>query len=236
MDNLLTLFNQEVSATSFSYILLFVSFIGGIIASLSPCTLGILPIIVGYIAGYGHKSNLKTFVQMFFFVLGMAVILTSIGILCAIGGKIFLNKHADIGALFLSGIILVMGLNLIGILELQMPVFIKQMPQNNSSDIVFYPFLIGSLFALASTPCSTPILASIMAFASMSANFVKAGLMLFCFALGQGLIIILVGVFASLLKNLKKVAIISETIMQASGILLIITAGYFYFKIFSSLF
>ena len=42
---------------------LFIAFLGGVIASLSPCSLGILPIIAAYVGGYGDdtdsKANLK---------------------------------------------------------------------------------------------------------------------------------------------------------------------------------
>lgn len=235
MDNLISIFNQEISSTNFSWWLLLISFLGGIVSSLSPCTLGILPIIIGYVAGYSSKNGLKTFFQMSFFILGMAIVLTTLGLMCAIGGKILVNKYADFFALIVNGIILLMGLNLLGILDFQMPVFIKQMPQNNSKNLFFYPLLIGGIFALASTPCSTPILAGIMGFASLSANILLAGLMLFLFAMGQGLVIVLAGVFTSILKGLKTISKVSNILMKLSGLLLVIVSGFIYWKIFSGL-
>ena len=38
----------------FSAIMLVVSFLGGLLASISPCSLAMLPIIVGYVGGYAH--------------------------------------------------------------------------------------------------------------------------------------------------------------------------------------
>ena len=235
MDKLIALFNQETANASFSWWLFLISFLGGVISSLSPCTLGILPIIIGYIAGYSKKSTLKTFIQMSFFIIGMALVLTTLGLLCAVGGKILINKYAEIFALIVNGIIFIMGLNLLGILEFQLPVFIKEMPQNRSNDLVLYPLLIGSIFALATTPCSTPILAGIMGFASLSANMVIAGLMLFLFALGQGLVIVFAGVFTSMLKQLRTISRISSVLMKLSGILLVVVSIFLYWKIFSPL-
>lgn len=233
MDNLLTIFNQEVTSDGFSWLLLLISFIGGVISSLSPCTLGILPIIIGYIAGYSNKNGFKTFLQMLFFILGMALVLTSLGLICAIGGKILINKYAAIFALIVNGIIFLMGLNLLGLFDFHMPVFVKQMPQNNSNDLILYPLIIGAIFALASTPCSTPILAGIMGFASLSANIALAGLMLFLFSLGQGLVIVLAGVFTSVLKGLKAFAKVSGLLMKLSGIILLTISIFIYWKIFS---
>lgn len=233
MDNLITIFNQEAANASFSWWLLIISFFGGIISSLSPCTLGILPIIIGYVAGYSNKSGIKTFIQMTFFIFGMALVLTSLGLICAICGKILINKYAAIFGLIVNGIIFLMGLNLLGILDFQMPVFIKQMPQNNNNDLVLYPLIIGAVFALASTPCSTPILAGIMGFASLSANIIMAGLMLFLFSLGQGIVIVFAGVFTSILKGLRAFSRVSGVLMKFSGIILIAISLFIYWKIFS---
>ena len=233
MDNLISIFNEAIVSANFSWWLLLISFLGGVISSLSPCTLGILPIIIGYVAGYSNKNGIKTFIQMSFFILGMAIVLTTLGLLCAIGGKILINKYATYFALLVNGIIMLMGLNLLGIVDFQMPVFIKQMPQNNNNDLILYPIMIGAVFALASTPCSTPILAGIMGFASLSANIPLAGLMLFLFALGQGLVIVLAGVFTSILKGLKNISKYSSILMKVSGIILILVSAFIYQKIFS---
>jgi len=233
MDKLISIFNQEATSANFSWWLLLISFLGGVISSLSPCTLGILPIIIGYIAGYSKKNALKTFIQMSFFIIGMAIVLTTLGLLCAIGGKILINRYAEIFALIVNGIIFIMGLNLLGVLEFQLPVFIKEMPQNKSNDLILYPLIIGSIFGLATTPCSTPILAGIMGFASLSANLIIAGLMLFLFALGQGLVIIIAGVFTSILKQLRTISRVSSVLMKLSGLLLVAVSIFLYWKIFS---
>ncbi len=235
MDSIITIFNQEAASTNFSWLLLLLSFLGGVISSLSPCTLGILPIIIGYVAGYSNKNSIKTLIQMTFFILGMALVLTTLGLICAIGGKILINKYSAVFGLIVNGIIFLMGLNLLGILDIQMPVFIKQMPQNNSNDLVLYPIIIGIVFALASTPCSTPILAGIMGFASLSANLALAGLMLFLFAIGQGLVIVIAGVFTSILKGLRSISRVSGVLIKISGIILITISIFIYWKIFSGI-
>jgi cytochrome c-type biogenesis protein len=88
------------------------------------------------------------------------------------------------------------------------------------------------VFALIGTPCSTPILASIMAFATISTKISYAVIMLFLFSIGQGLILILAGFITSKLKNNNNFYKISENIMKISGILLIFVALYIFYKIF----
>lgn len=224
---------QYLQTEQFSFIFLIISFLGGILASISPCSIGIIPLIVGYVGGYGDEKNkVKTFVQLCSFVFGLAVVLSVIGVLCAIGGNVFVAIGGNYWILFLASFILIMGLNLLGLIELQLSPIVKRFPKGNSASLFVYPFLIGILFAFAASPCSTPILAGIMSFATLTKNIFTASLMLLCFSLGQGVIVILAGMFTSFLKGMKSNAHISEFLMKFSGVLLIFAALIIYLKIF----
>ncbi len=224
---------QYLQTEQFSFLFLIISFLGGILASVSPCSIGIITLIVGYVGGYGDEKNkIKTLVQLCSFVFGLAVVLSVIGILCAVGGNVFVAIGGNYWILFLASFILIMGLNLLGLIELQLSPIVKRFPKGNSASLFVYPFLIGILFAFAASPCSTPILAGIMSFATLTKNVFTAGLMLLCFSLGQGVIVILAGMFTSCLKGIKKSAHISEFLMKFSGVLLILAAAIIYLKIF----
>ena len=230
MEDLVILFSNQTSI----YILLLASFLGGLISSISPCSLSMLPLIIGYVGGYSEEKPVKTLVQMIFFVLGASIVFSIIGVFCALTGKIFIGNPYF--ALVVASIILIMGLNIAGILDIQLPAIIKEIPKNNFNNEFLYPILLGVVFALIGTPCSTPILASIMAFASISAKISYSVLMLFLFSLGQGLIFILAGFITSKLKSSgDKFYNISEKIMKISGILLIGVAIFIYYKVFGAL-
>ena len=232
---LASLFQNIVNSGHLGLTLLLISFLGGVLASVSPCSLSMLPIIIGYIGGYSKESPLKVLIQMILFVFGTSIVFTAIGILCALTGRVFVSIAPSYFYLIIASIILIMGLNIVGILEFNVPVLIKQLPKNNSKNNYLFPILIGAVFALAGTPCSTPILASIMALASAADNLLYAVVMLFLFSLGQGIILILAGIFTSFLKKLKQYSNVSEIILKISGILLILSALYIYYKIFSPL-
>ena len=231
MENLASFFASENNI-----ILLYaLSFLGGLIASISPCSLAMLPIIVGYVGGYGESKPSKTLVQMLMFVLGTAIVFTIIGVICAITGKVFASFSGGYFGLVLAGLILVMGLKLLRLLDFELPVIVKEMPKSDGVNKFVYPILLGGVFALAGTPCSTPILAGIMAFASLGANVLNAVIMLFLFALGQGLILVLAGVLTSKLKTMKKFYTISDLLLKFSGFLLVVASMYIYYKIFAPL-
>ena len=236
MESLVSNLTAYLKTQEFSYLFLVISFLGGVLASLSPCSLSVLPIVVGYVGGYSEESGFKTFLQLLSFVLGLSAVLTVIGIICALGGRAFVSIGGAYWVLFVASVILLFGLNLLGIIQFNLPVIVKQMPKGDAHSLFIYPFILGALFALAATPCSTPILVGIMSFASLSANLVYAALMLFMFSLGQGLIIILAGVFTSFVKKVRVFSGVSEVFLKIMGVLLVISAFYIYFSVFSRFF
>lgn len=227
--NLAQYFQSSQSVVLF----LLVSFLGGVLSSISPCSLGMIPLIVGYVGGYGDSNKFKTFIQLSSFVLGLAVVLTVIGIICALTGQVFVSFGGSYWILFLASLILIFGLNLLGLVELNLSPIVKRIPKGNSTSLFIYPFIVGVLFAFAASPCSTPILAGIMSFAALTKNIILAGLMLLFFSLGQGVIVVLAGIFTSFLKGIRNFSRLSEILMKISGVLLVLGAVLIYIKVFS---
>lgn len=231
MGNYVDLFTGNTSI-----MLLFgLSFLGGLVASISPCSLAMLPIIIGYVGGYSEEKPFRTFLQLVFFIMGTAIVFSVIGIICAATGKVFASVGGSYFSLIIASVVMIMGLKLVGFLDFELPVIIKEMPKSDGTSTFLYPLILGGVFALAGTPCSTPILAAIMAFASLSASLFQAVIMLFLFSLGQGLILVIAGVLTSKLKTMKNFYKLSDILLKVSGVLLIITSLYIFYKIFASL-
>lgn len=229
MNNFIELFNSE----NFSLILLLISFLGGILASIAPCSLAMMPIIVGYVGGFSKAHPARFLIQMFSFIIGMSIVFSIIGAICALTGNVLGSFNNSYLVLILGSFLLVLGLHLIGILEINFPILIKQFPQNKLHSRYLYPMLLGGVFAVADAPCATPILAGVMTFATLSKNIFLAILMLFLFSLGKGLILVLVGIFTAKIKKIKNLNIISEILIKSSGALFILSAIYIFYKIFS---
>lgn len=232
MDSLVNAFQNHENITMIMFI---ASFLGGIIASISPCSLAMLPVVIGYIGGYNKESTTKVTAQMLAFIIGMALVFTVIGVICAVTGKVLGSFTGGYFTIIIASLLLIMGLKLASILDFELPIIIKKLPSNNTSSFI-YPFVLGAVFALAGSPCSTPILASIMAVASFSENLFSATLMLFLFALGQGIILLIAAVFTSSLKKMRNFANITEGLLRFSGILLICASIFLFYKVFHPFF
>ena len=79
IENLSSNLVQYLQNGEFSLLFLLISFLGGVLASISPCSIGVLPLIIGYVGGYGDTNKLKTFLQLLSFVLGLSFVLSAIG-------------------------------------------------------------------------------------------------------------------------------------------------------------
>ena len=237
MNNFVEIFsgvNAAANIGAVNWALMFVSaFLGGVIASISPCSLAMLPLIIGYVGGCSKETPFRTFIQLSFFILGTAIVFTIIGMICAITGSVFASIFGGYFTLIMASLLLVIGLKITGILDFEIPVIIKTLPVNKTNSLILYPMLLGIAFALAGTPCSTPILAGIMVFAAMGKNLLAAVIMLFLFSIGQGLILIAAGIFTSGMKSIRQFSGCTDKIIKLSGWLIILVAIYLYYKVFS---
>lgn len=232
MIDITNYFTTQATQGNFQLILIGLSFLGGLLASISPCSLAMLPIVIGYIGGYGDKDNLKTLLQLLSFIIGSSIVFSIIGVICALTGHVFISLAGGYFIIIMASVILAMGLNLMGILDINLPTIVNKIPSNPNNSKYLYPMLLGTIFALGGTPCSTPILAGIMSFASITNSIILSIIMLFAFALGQGLILVVAGMFTNIVKKFGNIVSISEVLLKISGALLVLTAFYLYYKSF----
>jgi cytochrome c-type biogenesis protein len=114
-----------------------------------------------------------------------------------------------------------MGLNLLEALPLQLPSFgglewiSKDLPKGVRS------YLIGLTFGLVASPCSTPVLASILAWIATTQDLILGGVLLLSYTAGYVAPLILAGTFTASIKKLLELRRWSSWITPVSGVLLV---------------
>jgi len=201
-------------------------FLGGIMTSLSPCILSMLPVMLGYIGGLEKPTKTKGFITSAFFVLGLAVTFAILGITAALLG----NAFGQIGPAwpYIIGVFaILMGLQLIGVLNIELP-GLKTMPEKRGG--VLGPFGVGLLFGLVASPCATPVLAVLMTYVAGQGVLWYGALLLFIYGLGHGLPLMIAGTFTAVLKSLPRITKWSQYITYISGGILICLGLYFFVR------
>ncbi len=206
--------------THISWVSIGVIFLAGLLTSLTPCMLSMLPITIGYIGGYETKSRLQAAAQSTWFSLGLATTLAGLGIVAALLGQVY--GQVGVGLpIIVSVVAILMGLNLLEALPLQLPSFggldwiSKDLPEGVRS------YLIGLTFGVVASPCSTPVLASLLAWVATTQNLLLGGVLLLSYTAGYVAPLILAGTFTASIKKLLELRRWSGWINPVSGALLV---------------
>lgn len=196
------------------------AFLGGVASSFLPCAISMLPVLVGYVGGYASDSKWDVFVQAGLFIVGLALVMTVFGVSASLLGVTF-GAFIGSGWYYAIGLLaIVMALKLLGVIHIPLPQFVTKLPESKSGRFVA-PIILGAAFGTASSPCGTPFLAAILGFISREKNVLLGGASLFSYALGQGVLILVVGLFTGLLKHMAILRHVGSVINKLSAVLFI---------------
>lgn len=211
---------------------LLLAYIGGILASFTPCTYPMIPITVAFIGAKAHGSRWRGFILSFFYVLGLAVVYTALGAVAALTGELFGALTTNSWTYLLVGnLCLLFGLVMLEVLPLTPPAFLNRLQVRNiPGHDILSSVLLGGASALVVSTCTTPILGVLLTIVATRQDIVWGMGMLFCFSYGIGSLVIVIGTFAALLASLPRSGIWMRRIQKAFGLLMMVAAEYFFIK------
>lgn len=176
-----------------------ISFVEGIITFISPCLLPMLPIYISYFAGGGRRTTGQTLTVASGFVLGFTLLFVAMGALAGtLGG--FLKQYQTAVNLIGGGIVVLFGLNYMGVLQLNL---FKGMRGNvDTSNLGFFSaMLFGIVFSVGWTPCVGAFLGSALMLASQQGSTLVGMGMLLCYSLGLGVPFLMSAVLIDTMKD-----------------------------------
>lgn len=197
-------------------------------ASFTPCIYPIIPILVGVIGAKAGVSRMEGFRLSIAFVLGMAVTYSLLGLAAAFTGTIFgqLTTH-PVAYLIVGNICLLFGVSMLGLFEIQLPGSWGQSRPSQEKKGMGAVFVMGVSSGFVAAPCTVPVLGVLLTFVAQSRNLFFGLSLLFVFALGLGVLLIIVGTFTGFVASLPKSGNWLVRVKQIFGILILIVAEYF---------
>ena len=213
-----------------------VSFIGGILSLVSPCTLPLIPVYVGSLSGpeimqeRASARRLAVFFHSLSFIIGFSLVFISLGAGAGLIG-FAISSHLRLVRWIAGGLLIVFGLFMLASPRISWLNYEKRLSSTKSTATGHLrSFVIGLLFALAWTPCAGPVLAGILtlAFSTESAGY--GSLLLGFYSLGVAVPFLIVGLvidsMSTFLKHLRRfsayIYIFSGLLLLAVGILILI--------------
>ncbi|MDP2830703.1 MAG: cytochrome c biogenesis protein CcdA [Candidatus Omnitrophota bacterium] len=214
---------MQLSGSPFDFI---IAFFAGFLASLTPCVYPLIPISSGYIIGNAQNSKSRALGLSLFYVTGMAITYSFLGVLVVLTGSIFGKFSSSPLVNLISGILIfIFGLFMFDIFHfnfssnLKLPVYKKV----NFGGAL----LLGLVSGLMISPCLTPILGAILAYLSTTKNIFYGGFLLLSFSYGLGFIFILIGTFGVSLTGLLKPGKWMVAIKKICAAIIVLTGLYF---------
>jgi cytochrome c-type biogenesis protein len=212
------------------------AFLGGVLSSILPCAVSFLPLTVAYMGGassadaseatlsdHPRLSRSTLWLRPLLFVLGLCTALTVLGLMAALLGVSLGTALNGWAFMALGGLSVAMGLQLWGLWHMPAMPGLSRLPSVPTGALG--AFVLGTVFGLTASPCATPILTVLLAYTASTKQPLMGGVALFCYALGQSLLLLLAGWGASVVKyraNLLKMGVwlnrLSGTILVGLGI------------------
>lgn len=208
------------------------AFFGGVLVSFTPCVYPLIPVSAGYIGARSSGAKLRGLALSLAYVTGIAVTYAALGLTASLTGKIFgAISSYPLTYIIVGSIIVIFGLSMSGLFVLKVPVFVNRPGLNKQN--YFSIFFLGLASGLIIGPCTTPVLGAILLYLATKKNLFYGATLLFTFAYGMGLLLILIGTFSSVLVNrLPKSGWWMAHIQKAGAFILI---GFGLFLVFSGI-
>ncbi|MCM8784010.1 MAG: hypothetical protein NC818_04475 [Candidatus Omnitrophica bacterium] len=225
------LHNFERYLVNISLLTYILAFLGGVLMSFTPCVYPLIPVTVGYIGSHSIGSKFRGFFLSIFYVLGFAVVYSLLGIGAVLTGKVFgeLTQH-PLSYVIVGNFCLLFSLSLFGVFELPIPRFLKEKRWEVEKKGFLGALFVGMVSALVISPCTTPVLGAILLSVAIKRNIFLGMSLLFVFAYGMGLIMIIVGTFSGILASLPKSGRWLMKIRKIFAWLLLLASEYYFLK------
>lgn len=218
---------------------------GGLLTSLGPCSLSLLPVTLAYLAGFGHEASLQPAVatataapqpvlpsqrptlpwqRSLSFAAGIVLSLVLLGLASGLLGRLYGSLPRSI-PLLVAAVAVVMGLNLLGVLRLPLPTGPDPERWRSRVPASLGPLAAGLAFGLAATPCTTPVLAVLLTWMAQAGRPLTGMVLLTAFGAGQVVPLVLAGTAAASLPRLLELRRLGQWIPPISGVVLLTSGG-----------
>ena len=197
-------------------------FLGGVVTSFTPCVYPMIPITISYIGGRA-RHRAQGFVLSLFFVLGIAIMYSALGLIAASTGSIFGAAMQSATVMILVAIIFAaMGTSMLGAFDLTLPAGLQsRMTSGAQRGGILGSVLMGMVTGLVASPCVGPVLVVLLTFVAKTGSLFLGFWLLFTFACGLGLLFLILGTFAGAISALPGAGEWMDTIKHVFGVVLI---------------
>jgi cytochrome c-type biogenesis protein len=200
-------------------------FLGGVVTSIGPCNIATIPLIMGYVGGSRDLPRSRAFALSLAFAVGLALTFMLLGVAAALVGGLF--GASRIWYYLVAAVCFLIGLNMLGVLHMQLPLWLGGLRERIGLKGVPGALALGLVSGLVASQCATPVLAAILTYVMAKGALILGAALLFVYALGRGVPVVLAGTFTGALKGLQALGRWTQVIEKVSAVIVIGVGLYF---------
>ncbi len=208
-------------------------FLAGVATSLTPCIYPMIPITAGVLggAGAGRRSRRRTALVTVVYVLGLALVYASLGLIAGLTGSLFGTISSNPWAYFVFGnLLLLAALAMLDVFPVAAPSRLVSWAARLGGDSLGGAFLMGATSGLVAAPCGAPGFAAVLTWVASSQSAVWGFAYLFVFSIGMTALLVVVGLVAGTAAALPRAGSWLLWVKRLSGLLLLAMAEYYFVK------
>ena len=217
-------------------ITLFTAFIAGALSFMSPCIIPILPTYIAILAGTGATVEENVNPWHFWlnagcFLSGFILVFVAMGATASYFGQVFLDYQQvirQVGGVFMA----IMGIHLLGVVKVRWLEREYRPLLTTTFQGPVGAFVLGVAFTAGWTPCTGPILASILVYASTTTSLEQGAYLLFIYAIGFSVpFLVLAVLYHKCFYRLRPFYKFLPLMQQLAGFILVLMGMITYFDL-----
>ncbi|MGC4122353.1 MAG: cytochrome c biogenesis protein CcdA [Myxococcales bacterium] len=200
-------------------------FLGGLLTALTPCVYPLIPITVSVFGAKQSEGRGKSLALTSVYVLGIAVMFTSLGVVAALTGMAFGSLLGN--PWFVTGLAVLFATfaaSMFGAFDMQLPASLQTKLAGVGKAGFAGAFVMGLVAGIVAAPCTGPVLSGVLVHVAATQNVVLGAVLLFSYALGLGVPFFLIGAFS---LSLPKSGSWMDSVKSVFGIALLALAAMY---------
>lgn len=203
-------------------------FLGGIVTSIGPCNVAMIPLVIGFVGGSNRDLGRgRSFALSLTFAVGLALTFMVLGLVASLVGGL-VGGTSRVWYYVVAAVCVIIGLSMLGAFHLPEIPGASRLRERVRWRGLPGALALGLVSGLVASQCATPVLAAILTYVmSQDGALVYGAALLFVYALGRGVPIVLAGTFTGALKQLQSLGRWAPIIERVSGAIIIGVGLYF---------
>jgi thiol:disulfide interchange protein DsbD len=208
-------------------------FLAGVLTSLTPCIYPMIPITAAIVGGQSvgeqRVSRGRTVLLTLTYVVGLAVVYASLGVIAGMTGTMFGTVSTNPWLyFFMANLLVLAALSMLDVIPIRLPSSVlNRAATAGTAGRVSGAFIMGAVSGLVAAPCSAPVMAAVLTWVTTTQRAAMGFVYLLSFSLGMCALLVVVGLFTGTVTRLPRAGAWMVWVKRGFALVMLGVAEYY---------